>query len=106
MKILHYIPSIDRTSGGTTTYLQMPAKELGNLAELHIVSHASDNPVKQENCQMHFIASWKHIIKIKRRWNYLLMKYVICSDKCDAKDLLQDTQKKIYQTIRKMPSKL
>ncbi len=45
MKILHYIPSIDRTSGGTTTYLQMPAKELGNLAELHIVSHASDNPV-------------------------------------------------------------
>ena len=45
MKVLHYIPSIDRTSGGTTTYLQMLAKELGNLAELHIVSHASDNPV-------------------------------------------------------------
>ena len=72
MKVLHYIPSIDRTSGGTTTYLQMLAKELGNLAELHIVSHASDNPVKQENCQMHFIASWKHIIEMKRQWRCLL----------------------------------
>lgn len=72
MKIIHYIPSIDRTSGGTTTYLQLLAKELGKLTELHIVSHGSANPVKLENCQIHFIASWKHFVEMERQWQYLL----------------------------------
>lgn len=72
MKILHYIPSIDRTSGGTTTYLQLLAKELGKLTELHIVSHTSDNPVTLENCQIHFIASLKHFVEMERQWQYLL----------------------------------
>lgn len=72
MKIIHYIPSIDRTSGGTSTYLLLLAKELGKLTELHIVSHTSDNPVKLENCQIHFIASWKHFVEMERQWQYLL----------------------------------
>lgn len=33
MKIVHYIPSIDRTAGGTSTYMQVLAKGLGELAE-------------------------------------------------------------------------
>ena len=41
MKIIHYIPSIDRSSGGTTAYMQLLANELGKLVELHIVSHVS-----------------------------------------------------------------
>ena len=33
MKIIHYIPSIDRIAGGTSTYMQVLGKELGKLAE-------------------------------------------------------------------------
>lgn len=72
MKIIHYIPSIDRTSGGTTTYLQLLAKELGKLTELHIVSHASDNPVTLESCQVHYVAPLKHFREMKREWKCLL----------------------------------
>lgn len=72
MRILHYIPSIDRMSGGTTTYLQLLAKELGKLTELHIVSHASENPVELDNCQIHYIASLKHFHEMKREWKCLL----------------------------------
>ena len=72
MKILHYIPSIDRTSGGTTTYLQLLAKELGKLTELHIVSHTSDNPVTLESCQVHYVAPLKHFREMKREWKCLL----------------------------------
>ena len=43
MKIIHYIPSIDRIAGGTSTYMQVLGKELGKLAEVHIITHASDN---------------------------------------------------------------
>lgn len=75
MVIFHYIPSIDRTSGGTTTYLQLLAKELGKLSKLHIVSHTSDTPVDLENCQVHFIAPLKHIIKMKRQWQHLLNEF-------------------------------
>ena len=45
MKIIHYIPSLDRASGGTAAYMQLLAKELGKLVELHVVSHTSNNPM-------------------------------------------------------------
>ena len=32
MKIIHYIPSIDRTAGGTSFYMQVLGKGLGELA--------------------------------------------------------------------------
>ena len=50
MKIVHYIPSIDRSWGGTSTFMQVLAKPLGKRAELHIVTHVSDNPLVMENC--------------------------------------------------------
>lgn len=46
MRVIHYIPSLDRTSGGTTAYMQLLTKELGRLVELYVVSHTSENPVK------------------------------------------------------------
>lgn len=45
MKVIHYIPSLDRSSGGTTAYMQLLTKELTRLVELYVVSHASENPV-------------------------------------------------------------
>ena len=66
MKIIHYIPSIDRSWGGTSTYMQLLAKPLGKLAEVHILTHQSGNPLTMENCEVHFIpryrpfsATWK-----------------------------------------------
>lgn len=68
MKVIHYIPSLDRTSGGTTAYMQLLAHELGKLTELHVVTHASDNPVEMFNCQIHYIAGFKHLLQMKKEW--------------------------------------
>ncbi|MCG0144454.1 MULTISPECIES: glycosyltransferase [Phocaeicola] len=72
MKIIHYIPSIDRSSGGTTAYMQLLANELGKLVELHIVSHVSNSPVNIGNCQIHYIPTFKQYRKMKRQWQILL----------------------------------
>ncbi len=72
MKILHYIPSLDRASGGTTAYMQLLAAELGRLSELHIVTHPSDNPVEMTNSQVHCMAGFKRFWQMKKKWNSLL----------------------------------
>lgn len=58
MKIIHYIPSIDRTAGGTSTYMQVLAKGLGELVEVHIITHASENPLAMENCMVHYVPEY------------------------------------------------
>lgn len=58
MRILHYIPSIDRTSGGTTTYIQSLGSEQGLLDEVHILTHPSPNPVKIPNCHIHNVTGY------------------------------------------------
>lgn len=73
MKVIHYIPSIDRTSGGTTTYMQLLANELGKLVELHLVSHETPNPIKIENCQIHYINS-SILRSMRKEWQILLKK--------------------------------
>lgn len=55
MKIIHYIPSIDRNTGGTATYIRLLAKELGKLCELHVLTHNSENPLPMENCKVHYV---------------------------------------------------
>ena len=72
MKILHYIPSLDRASGGTTAYMQLLAAELGRLSELHIVTHPSDNPVEMANCQVHYMIDFKRFRQMKKEWSALL----------------------------------
>lgn len=57
MKVVHYIPSIDRTSGGVGFYMQLLAAELGKLTELHVVTVKSENELKLENCEIHYISS-------------------------------------------------
>lgn len=55
MKVLHYIPSIDKKSGGVGAYMQLLARDLGKLCELHIVTHPSDDELDLENCTLHYI---------------------------------------------------
>lgn len=58
MRVIHYIPSIDRTDGGTSTYMQVLAKELGKIAEVHIITHRSANPLPMENCIIHHVPNY------------------------------------------------
>lgn len=74
MRIIHYIPSIDRTSGGTTAYMQLLANELGKLVDLRIVTHPSDNPVEIKNTRIHYIPSICRFTSMKREWRELLDK--------------------------------
>lgn len=55
MKILHYIPSIDETSGGVGAYMQLLTRDLGKMCELHVMTHRSDNERVLENCTVHYI---------------------------------------------------
>lgn len=59
MKIIHYIPSIDRMAGGISTYMQVLAKPLGTMAEVHIMTHTSENPLPMENCKVHDIPRYR-----------------------------------------------
>lgn len=61
MKIIHYIPSIDRVAGGTSTYMQVLGKELGKLADVHIITHASENPLPIGNCKIHNVSGYNPI---------------------------------------------
>ncbi len=56
MIILHYIPSIDEKSGGVGAYMQLLARDLGKLCELHIVTHHGNDERKLENCTIHYIS--------------------------------------------------
>lgn len=57
MKILYYVPSIDKTSGGIATFIQPLSRELGKLCELHIATHRTENMVSLDNCELHFLPS-------------------------------------------------
>lgn len=71
MRILHYLPSLDRTSGGTTAYMQLLAAELGKLAELHIATHPSPNPAPVANARVHYVSP-SLLGGMKRQWRRLL----------------------------------
>lgn len=60
-QVVHYIPGIDRSWGGTSTYMQLLAKELGKLAEVHVITHPSNNPLPMENCTVHYIPGYNPI---------------------------------------------
>lgn len=55
MKILHYIPSVGKSSGGVGAYMQLLARDLGRLCELHVLTHKENDELALENCQLHYI---------------------------------------------------
>jgi len=73
MVILHYIPSIDRASGGVGAYMQLLSKELGRLVELHVLTHRSDNELKLDSCTVHYIGmGWMPWSSTKKEFLKLL----------------------------------
>lgn len=71
MKILHYTPSIDRTSGGVGAYMQLLTVELGKLVELHVVTHREDNPLELENCAVHYMPKNNNPFSAKGKMEFL-----------------------------------
>lgn len=55
MIILHYIPSIDESSGGLGAYMQKMSRDLGLLTDLHVVTHHTKNELKLENTTIHYM---------------------------------------------------
>lgn len=73
MIVLHYIPSIDRSSGGVGSYLKLLAHSLGKMTELHIVTHHSENELVIENCEIHYIDhGLRNLLKARRQFFALL----------------------------------
>lgn len=73
MKIIHFIPSIDRTSGGVGSYMQLLAKELGKLCELYIVTANTDNQLIIENAKVLYIpCNIRKYSSMKKEWNRIL----------------------------------
>ena len=66
MRIIHYIPSIDRKDGGTSTYMQVLGKGLGLIADVYILTHESDTPLEIENCHIREIPEYKPFCKTWR----------------------------------------
>ena len=73
MKILHYIPSIDRTSGGVGAYMQLLTTELGKLVELHVATHREANPLTLENCTVHYIPKNNNPFSNKGKTEFLTL---------------------------------
>lgn len=73
MIILHYIPSIDRSSGGVGGYLQVLSHDLGKHVELHVVTHHSADELEIENAHIHYIdGRLSHLFLAKRQFCALL----------------------------------
>lgn len=73
MKIIHFIPSIDRTSGGVGSYMQLLAKELGKLCKLYIVTAKTANQLKIENASIFYIpCNFSQFYSMKREWEKIL----------------------------------
>ena len=70
MKIIHFVPSIDRTSGGVGSYMQLLAKELGKLCELYIVTAKTEHQLKIENAKIRYIpCNIGQYSTMKKEWN-------------------------------------
>lgn len=73
MKILHFVPTIDRTSGGVGAYMQLLARELGRLCELYVVTTASAHPLSMEQARVIVIpAHWPQYRRMRDAWRKLL----------------------------------
>lgn len=73
MKVIHFIPSLDRRTGGTAFYIQALAAELGKHTELYIVTKRTDNPLEITNAKVIYIdLSLKKIKSIKRNFQQII----------------------------------
>lgn len=57
MKILHYLPDLDKSSGGVLSYIQVLAAALGDAVELHLLTCHTDNEMSvSDKCSLHYLS--------------------------------------------------
>ena len=88
MRILHYIPSIDESSGGVGAYMQLLSRDLGARCELHVVTHRSERMLILENCELHFIPLNNNPFSNKSKQEFMLLLESIHPDVFHSKLLL------------------
>jgi Glycosyltransferase len=73
LKIIHFITSIDKIGGGTTTYLQLLTEELKQSVELVIATGNSTHPVEMKDIPVVFfnISVWR-IFQLKKEFRTFL----------------------------------
>lgn len=73
MKVIHFIPSLDRRTGGTAFYIQSLVAELGKQAELFVVTKKTDNPLEITNAKVIYIdLSLRKIKSIKKNFQEII----------------------------------
>lgn len=73
MTILHYISTIDESSGGLGAYMQLLTRELGKLVDLHVLTHKRNNERQLSNCTIHYVPfKWKPWDNCKREFLQLV----------------------------------
>ncbi len=56
MKILHYLPDIDKSSGGVLRYVQVLMKTLGQSIELHLLTCHTADEMEVTGCNVHYLS--------------------------------------------------
>jgi len=79
MKILHYLPDVDKSSGGVLTYIQILAASLGNSAELHILTCHTADEMEVTNCSLHYL-SVRYIPKFGTKAEFLSILHEVNPD--------------------------
>lgn len=64
MTILHYIPSISKSKGGLSAYMALLTHDLGQLCELHVLTHHAENEYTLDYCTVHYLPP--HLWQIRR----------------------------------------
>lgn len=74
MKVIHFITSIDKAGGGTTTYIQLLSQGLKNAVDLIVVSGISPHPIEFSSIYtLLFNLSLSHWFTLKKKINNLLV---------------------------------
>lgn len=71
MKIVHYIPTLSPSDGGTATYMQQLADTLGKVVELHIVTHRTAEQLAVRHAVVHHL-SGRNWCALRREYRSLL----------------------------------
>ena len=56
MRILYYLPDVDRSSSGVVSYIQQLTNALGNDLDLHLITCHTSDELEVANCQKHYLS--------------------------------------------------
>lgn len=74
MKVIHFITSIDKSAGGTASYMQLLSHELKELVDLVVVTGITPNPVELPGVDVRFLdLSMFRFLKFEKEFLNLIL---------------------------------